>query len=70
MGPGDANRQGTPHRPALNNVDPNVYSNTINPGYGMSAGVKMGRQQNGPIGRPSGMSRPSGYVGQTSLNHR
>ena len=51
---GNVSRHGTPCRPALNNVDPNVYGNSNNAGYGMSAGVKVGRQPNGPISR-SGM---------------
>ena len=48
---GDTIRQGTPFRPALNNLDPNIYGNSNHTGYGMSAGMKVGRQQNGPIGR-------------------
>lgn len=48
---GDAIRQGTPYRSALNNIDPNVYGNSNAAGYGMSAGVKVGRQATGPISR-------------------
>ena len=61
---GNIIRQGTPLRPVLNNMDPNIYGNSNNPGYGMSAGVKVGRQQNGPIGRNGiGVGRSTGVGG-------
>ncbi|KAK4543592.1 hypothetical protein LTR36_005487 [Oleoguttula mirabilis] len=61
---GDAMRQGTPYRPALNGIDPNIYGKSNSAGYGMSAGVKMGRQQQGPISRSGmGVSRASGIGG-------
>lgn len=61
---GDANHHGTPYRSALNNIDPNLYGAGNSAGYGMSAGVKVGRQQNGPISRSGmGMGRPSGMGG-------
>ncbi|KAH9845015.1 chiasma assembly [Teratosphaeria destructans] len=43
--------QGTFRGPVLSQIDPNVYGNSTATGYGMSAGVKVGRQQGGPIGR-------------------
>ena len=57
--------QGTPFRSALNNLDPNIYRNNNNVGYGgMSAGVKVGRPSNGPISRNSlGAGRPTGMGG-------
>lgn len=65
-------RQGTPYRQPLQNVDPNIYGNHDVHGYrGMSAGVKVGRQQqnhqNGPMSRSGmGVGRPGG-VGRFSL---
>lgn len=61
----DSLRQGTPHRQTFNNLDPNVYGNSNNPGYGgMSAGVKIGRQQNGLVSRNGiGVGRMSGVSG-------
>ena len=58
-------RQGTPLRPAFNNIDPSVYGNSNGAGYGgMSAGIKVGRQQNGPIGRNGmGGGRPTDIGG-------
>ena len=48
---GEPLRQGTPFRQPLGAIDPNIYGNSNAAGYGMSAGVKVGRQQNGPISR-------------------
>lgn len=66
---GDGLAQGTPRRPGLNTLSPNIFANSNGVGYGgLSAGVKVRRQQNGPIGC-DGISggRPAG-VG--SLNYR
>ncbi|TKA33678.1 hypothetical protein B0A50_00514 [Salinomyces thailandicus] len=51
---------GSPYRSALNDIDPNVYGGSNSAGYGMSAGVKVGRQQGGPLGR-SGLAGPGGF---------
>jgi len=57
---GDSVRRSTGYRPALNDLDPNIYGN-FNAGYGMSAGVKVGRQQDGPINRSGyGVGRVGG----------
>ncbi|TKA65283.1 hypothetical protein B0A55_09535 [Friedmanniomyces simplex] len=61
---GDGIHHGSGYRPPLHNVDPNVYGNGA--GYGMSAGVKMGRQPGGHVGRagmPPPISRASGLNG-------
>lgn len=60
-------RQGTPYRQPLQTMDPNIYGNLDTHGYrGMSAGVKVGRQQSGPMGRSGvGMGRPGGIGGFT-----
>ena len=59
---GDNIRQGTPFRPPLNSLDPNIYGNSNHAGYGMSAGIKVGRPQNGPIDR-NGVDRSNGVGG-------
>ncbi|KAK5115659.1 hypothetical protein LTR85_009830 [Meristemomyces frigidus] len=61
---GDLPRQGTSYRPALNGIDPNVYGKSNSAGYGLSGGMKIGRQQQGPISRTGmGAGRPSGIGG-------
>lgn len=55
--------QGTPQRQSLSSLNPHVYNNRINMAYGMSAGVKVGRQQDGPIQRPGVSGSRSGLVG-------
>jgi len=47
----DTLRHGTPYRPVFGNLDPNVYGHVNNAGYGMSAGIKVGRQPDGPLNR-------------------
>lgn len=64
---GESLRQGTPRQP-LQSVNPNIYGGHYDAcGYrGMSAGVKVGRQQNGPMSRSGvavGMGRPGGMSG-------
>lgn len=55
---------GTPFRQPLSNVDPNAYGNVMNSNYGMSAGVKIGRQQAGSISRSGlGMGRSNDIGG-------
>ena len=57
-------RQPTPNRASLRGLDSNVYGNSDNGGYGMSAGVKVGRQPESMIGRSGlGVNRNTGYGG-------
>ena len=58
-------QQGTPYRAALNSLDPNIYNNGANTNYGgMSAGIKVGRQQSGLVSRNGiGASRRQGVSG-------
>lgn len=62
---GEGTRQATPYRPALGNLDQNVYGHTNGAGCGsMSAGVKAGRQPDGPINRSGyAVGRPMGIGG-------
>lgn len=63
----DYSRQGTPFRQPLGNLNPNVQGSGGNGfGQGMSAGLKMGRQQSGPYARSGGqapMQKCSGELG-------
>lgn len=62
---GDAMRQGTPYRQTFNNLEPNVYGNSNLPRYGgMSAGVKVGRQESGPVNASGyGVGKATGISG-------
>ena len=61
---GDGYHQPTPQRSAFNNMDPNIYGHADHSYGGMSAGVKVPRQQAGPINRNGvGMGRPGGVGG-------
>ncbi|KAK0944608.1 hypothetical protein LTR48_005697 [Friedmanniomyces endolithicus] len=66
VGGGDAIHQGSAYRPLpLQGMDPNLYSHSA--GYGMSAGVKMGRQPSDPsvgrVGAALPFSRATGLNG-------
>lgn len=62
----DQLHHGTPYRQPLGNIDPNSHLGPTGSNYGMSAGMKVGRQPGGQMGRP-GMnnSRPRAGVGLT-----
>lgn len=62
---GNTAHQATPHRSALHNLNPNVYSNGHNGTHGgLGIGVKAARPQNGLISRSGyGAVRPSGVGG-------
>ncbi|KAI7303269.1 hypothetical protein KC315_g15771 [Hortaea werneckii] len=51
---------GTAYRNTLHDLDPNVYGNSNGAGHGFSAGMKVGRQPNGPVNR-SGISSATGF---------
>ncbi|GAB1735863.1 hypothetical protein NU219Hw_g5199t2 [Hortaea werneckii] len=51
---------GTAYRNTLHDLDPNVYGNSNGVGHGFSAGMKVGRQQNGPVNR-SGIASATGF---------
>ena len=53
--------------PALNNIDPNIYGSRHPQGYGgMSAGMKVGRPDNGLINRNGyAGGRPNGVGGSS-----
>lgn len=55
-------QQGPPFRQPLGNIDPNAYNDRSGTGYGMSAGMKVGRQPSGQSGR-SGMNNGRPRVG-------
>ncbi|KAK0343142.1 hypothetical protein LTR91_026149 [Friedmanniomyces endolithicus] len=62
---GDTNHHGSAYRPLpLQNMDPNLYGNGA--GYGMSAGVKMGRQPSDPVVGRAGAALP--FSRATGLN--
>jgi len=62
----DQLQRGTPYRQPLANIDPNNHLGPTGTSYGLSAGMKVGRQPSGQIGRP-GMNkgRPRAGVGLT-----
>lgn len=62
----DQLHHGTPYRQPLGNIDPNSHLGPTGSNYGMSTGIKVGRQPSGQMGRP-GMnnSRPRAGVGLT-----
>ncbi|RMY53743.1 hypothetical protein D0863_13852 [Hortaea werneckii] len=51
---------GTAYRNTLHDLDPNVYGNSNGAGHGFSAGMKVGRQPNGPVNR-SEISSATGF---------
>ncbi|RMX99793.1 hypothetical protein D0866_16007 [Hortaea werneckii] len=51
---------GTAYRNTLHDLDLNVYGNSNGAGHGFSAGMKVGRQPNGPVNR-SGISSATGF---------
>lgn len=51
---------GTAYRNTLHDLDPNVYGSSNGAGHGFSAGMKVGRQPNGPVNR-SGISSATGF---------
>ncbi|KAK0277463.1 hypothetical protein LTR91_006094 [Friedmanniomyces endolithicus] len=62
---GDANHHGSAYRPLpLQNMEPNLYGNGAS--YGMSAGMKMGRQPSDPIAGRAGAALP--FSRNTGLN--
>ncbi|KAI7151670.1 hypothetical protein KC349_g9369 [Hortaea werneckii] len=53
-------QQSSSYRNTLHDLDPNVYGNSNGAGHGFSAGMKVGRQPNGPVNR-SGISSATGF---------
>ncbi|KAI7184833.1 hypothetical protein KC343_g9078 [Hortaea werneckii] len=53
-------QQSATYRNTLHDLDPNVYGNSNGAGHGFSAGMKVGRQPNGPVNR-SGISSAAGF---------
>jgi hypothetical protein len=64
---GDGYHQPTPRRSAFNNIDPNIYGHANQSYSGMSAGVKVPRQQTGSINRNGVAMGRAGRVGMLNI---